>query len=328
MNEVTSLVPPPPDVAERWLGDSAKHKRQRTTQLTGGLGRARNGVGGGRWLVWLGRVVLWGTVVVLLLNGIASLRRPVGPAPAPTQAPAAGASFPVKAVEAFAVRFAHDYLTWDAAAPDVHADAIGPYLADDVDKQLGWASNGQQVAVLVLPERTVVVSDNTALVTVAAQVTGLNAPRWVHLQVPVYTDGPEQFLVTDAPALVPPPGKATPPSEPLLTTDPAVADQLRDPLIAFFKAYAGSTPSELSYLLAPGAQIATLNGTATFEDLQLTVPEGENRRDVVAKVRWSDRVTSSTFTQTYQVTVVRREDGRWYIEKLGARPAITPSPDR
>ncbi|MGH8901442.1 MAG: conjugal transfer protein [Egibacteraceae bacterium] len=327
MSDATSLVPPPPDVAERWLDDSsAKHRHK--APLTGGLGRARNGVGGGRWLVWIGRVVLWGTVVVLLLNGIASLRRPVGPAPAPAASPTVGASFPVKAAEAFAARFAHDYLTWDAAAPDVRAEAIAPYLAGDVDRQLGWASIGQQIAVLVLPTRTDVVSDNTALVTVAAQITGLNAPRWVYLQVPVYADSPEQFLVTDAPALVPPPGKATPPPEPLLPTDPTVADQLREPLIAFFKAYAGSTPSELSYLLAPGAQIGTLNSTATFEDLQLTVPEGEDRRDVVAEVRWSDRVTSSTFTQTYQVTVVRREDGRWYIEKLGAHPAIIPSPDR
>ncbi|MGH8886013.1 MAG: conjugal transfer protein [Egibacteraceae bacterium] len=326
MRNIANLVPPPPDVAERWLGDSAKHKH--TMPLTGGLGRARTDVAGGRWLVWLGRVVLWALVVVLLLNGVAALRRPLGPAVAPTQAPAAGAGFPVKAGEAFAVRFAHDYLTWDAAAPGVHADALAPYVADNFDKQLGWASNGQQIAVLVLPTRTVAISDNTALVTVAAQVTGLNAPRWVHLQVPVYTDGREHFVVTDAPALVPPPGKAAAPPEPSLATDTAVADQLRDPLTAFFKGYAGSNPSELSYVLAPGAQVGTLNGTVTFEDLQLTVPDGGNRRDVVAKVRWDDRVTSSTFTQTYQLTVVRREDGRWYIEGLGARPARTPSPDR
>jgi hypothetical protein len=58
MNDVTSLVPPPPDVASRWLGDSvAKHRRK--VELTGGLGRTRNSVGGGRWLVWLGRFILW-----------------------------------------------------------------------------------------------------------------------------------------------------------------------------------------------------------------------------------------------------------------------------
>jgi hypothetical protein len=264
------------------------------------------------------------TLLVLLLNGIASLRRPN--APTPTPPPAVGTSFPVKAAEAFAVRFAHDYLTWDAAAPNIHAEAIAPYVVDSLDKHLGWAGNGQQIAVLVLPTRTDVLSDKTALVTVAAQVTGLNAPRWVHLQVPLYIDGKDQFLVTDAPALVPAPGKAAAPPEPLRASDPAVADQLRDPLIAFFKAYAGSNPNELSYLLLPGVQIGTLNDAATFEDLQLTVPEGGDRRDVVAKVRWADRVTGSTFTQTYQVTVVRREDGRWYIEGLGANPATIPSP--
>jgi hypothetical protein len=241
--------------------------------------------------------------------------------------PTAGARFPVKGAEAFAVRFAHDYLTWDAAAPDVHADAIAPYVADNVDKHFGWAGNGQQIAVLVLPTRTVVLSDKTALVTVAAQVTGLNAPRWVHLQVPLYADGQERFLVTDAPVLVPPPGKAVAPPEPLLATDSTVADQLRDPLIAFFKAYAGNNPSELSYLLVPGVQMGTLNGAVTFEDLQLSVPDGEDHRDVIATVRWADRITGSTFAQTYQVTVVQREDGRWYIQGLGAHPARTPSPN-
>lgn len=324
MTRMTSLVPPPPNVTEHWLDHSAKHKRK--MQLTGGLGRARSSVGGGgRWLVWVGRVVLWALVLVLLLNGVASLRRPVDPAPAPAPAPAAE-RFPVKAAEAFAVRFAHDYLTWDAAAPTVHADTLAPYVPEAVDQHVGWAGNGQQIAVLVLPTRTDVVSDQTALVTVAAQVTGLNAPRWVHLQVPVYTDGQDRFLVTDAPALVPPPGEAAPPPEPILATDAAVADQLREPLTAFFKAYAGSNPKELSYLLAPGAQVGTLHSTAKFEDLQLTVPDGEDRRDVVAKVRWGDPVTGSTFTQTYQVTVGQREDGRWYIEKLGANPARIPSP--
>jgi Conjugative transposon protein TcpC len=327
MRNVTSVVPPPPDVAERWLDDAEAHKH--TMPLTGGFGRARSGMAGGRWLVWLGRVVLWALVVVLLLNGVAALRRPLGSVTAPSpQAPAAGTGFPVKAAEAFAVRFAHDYLTWDAGAPGNHAEALAPYLADNVDKQLGWAGNGQQIAVLVLPTQTVVLSDKTALVTVAAQVTGLNAPRWVHLQVPVYADGQKHLVVTDVPALVPAPGKAAAPPEPLVITDSAVADQLRDPLVAFFKSYAGRNPSELSYLLTPGTQIGTLNDTVAFENVQLVVPIGGNRREVVAKVRWGDRVTGSTFTQTYQLTVVQKEDGRWYIEGLGAHPATTPSHKR
>jgi hypothetical protein len=324
MKDVASFVPPPPDVTEHWLDSSTKHRR--AAQLTGGLGRARSAVSGSRWLVWIGRTILWALVLVLLLHGIASLWRPNGPATAPSQPLAPSPSFPVKGAEAFAVRFAHDYLTWDAATPGVRADALAPYVADGVDKQLGWAGNGQQIAVLVLPTQTVVLSENAALVTVAAQVTGLNAPRWLHLQVPVYAEGSEQFLVTDAPALVPPPAKAASPPEPLLATDLAVADQLREPLIAFFKAYAGSNPNELSYLLVPGAQIRTLNGVVTFADLQLTVPYGkDNRRDVTAKVRWADQVTGSTFTQTYQVTVVQQKDGRWYIAGLGAnQPASLP----
>lgn len=327
MREVMSTVPPPPDVAERWLHDAGKRNRMGT--LTGGLGQVHRGGSGGRWLLWLGRTVLWALVVVLLVNGLLAVRRPRPTMPAPVQEPVAGATFPIAGAEAFTVRFANDYLTWDAARPEARAEALAGYIADDMDQQLGWANNGSQIAVLVLPVRTEVISDRSAVVTVAAEVTGLEAPRWVHLAVPIYTDGKDRFLVTDPPALVPAPGEADPPPGQRSATDVdiEVTEQLREPLTAFFRAYAGSEPGEMAYVLAPGVEVGTLNGVVVFEDLALTVPKSsDERRDVVAEVRWSDPVTGSTFTQSYQVTVALRSDGRWYIERLGAHPAASPSP--
>jgi hypothetical protein len=239
-------------------------------------------------------------------------------------------SFPVEAGEAFAVRFASVYLEWDAHDPQARAERIAPYVPQGAEQQFGWAGDGQQVAVLVVPVRTAVVSDTAAVITVTAEVTGVKAPRWVHLAVPVATDDQGRFVVTDTPALVPGPGQAAAPRQPAQTMDPDLAAALREPLTAFFRAYAGTEPGQLEYLLAPGVQMGTLGGVVQFEDLQLAVPRGGDRRDVVAKVRWNDLVTRSTFTQSYQVTLVKGQDDRWYIEQLGVHaPATSQSnPER
>ena len=324
MQEGTKVVPPA-DVAERWLKDPKKQKRPARFKRRN---RTPSG-GGGRWLVWVGRAVLWGLVAVLLVNGIYRLATtpdaPRTAAPDPAVPQGTGGAFPTQAAEAFAVRFASVYLEWDAVNPQARADTLAGYVPEGAEEQFGWAGNGRQVAVLVLPVHTEVRSPSSAVVTVAAEVTGPTAPRWVHLAVPVYTDGAGRFLVTDLPALVPGPGEAAAPNEPLRTSDSEVADQLREPLTAFFRAYAGTEPGELAYLLAPGVQVGTLGGIVTFEGMQLQVPRGGDRRDVVADVRWADPVTGSTFTQSYELTVARSDDGRWYIERLGAHPAASSS---
>ncbi|MGH8907290.1 MAG: conjugal transfer protein [Egibacteraceae bacterium] len=334
----TALASPPPDVAERWLDDRVIRKRQPqpragrrsgdTPRRTGTRASGTRGSGtrasGGRWIVWAGRSMLWVVVAVILLLGIQTLLRPPTPYEPPPPPPAGPeATFPVQGAEAFAVRFASVYLEWDSSDPHARAERLAPYIPDGIDQQLGWAGNGRQVAVLVLPVQTVIVSDTAAVVTVAAEVTGVKDPRWIHLAVPVSADGRGRFVVTSTPTLVPSPAEAVPPREPIQTADNELTGELREPLTAFFRAYAGTEPGQLEYLLAPGVEVGILGGMVQFVDLQLAVPRGGDRRDVVAKVRWADPVTQSTFTQSYQVAVAKRQDGRWYIEQLGA---YTPTP--
>jgi hypothetical protein len=328
----TGLASPPPDVAERWLDERAvrKGKQRDDRRIRTRLRQTHNHGSGGRWIVWVARAVLWTVLVVLLMLGIQALLRPPAPqAPPPVVAEGADVAFPVHAAEAFAVRFASVYLEWDATDPTSRAERLAPYISDGVEQQLGWAGNGRQVAVLVLPVHTTVISDAAAVVTVAAEITGIKDPRWIHLSVPVATDGQGRFVVTDTPVLVPGPSEAVAPQEPVQTADSELTNELHEPLSAFFRAYAGTEPGQLEYLLAPGVKVGTLGGMVQFVDLRLTVPHGGGRRDALAKVRWVDPVTQSTFTQSYQVTVVKRQDGRWYIEQLGAHiPAASPPPHK
>ncbi len=324
MTGTTRLKPPPPDVADRWLDEPAPSKPSLRGRVATGVGQARHRGRGGRWIVWLARMTLWAGLGLLVLLGARSLVYPVPSTTAPAPQPSSSEpAFPVQAAEAFAVRFSSVYLEWDSSDPRTRAERLAAYIPEGADQQLGWGGNGTQVAVLILPVRTNVISERSAVVTVAAEVTGVSAPRWVHLSVPVYTDGRGRFVVTDVPALVPAPGEAEAPRPRIQASDSELADALREPLTAFFRGYAGGGQGELEYLLAPGVDVGTLGGTVRFESLRLSVPEGGDRRDVTAEVRWADPVTQSTFTQTYQVTVAQGQDGRWYIERLGAHAAAT-----
>jgi Conjugative transposon protein TcpC len=327
----TGLASPPPDVAERWLDERAvrKGKQREDRRIRARLRQTHAHGSGGRWIVWLARAVIWAVLMVLLMLGIQALLRPHPPLPPPpVVAEGADVAFPVHAAEAFAVRFASVYLEWDATDQTSRAQRLAPYVPDGVEQQLGWAGNGRQVAVLVLPVQTAVISDTAAIVTVAAEITGIKEPRWVHLSVPVSTDGQGRFVVTDTPVLVPGPSEAAAPQEPVQTADSELTSELHEPLTAFFRAYAGTEPGQLEYLLAPGVKVGTLGGMVEFEDLRLSVPRGGDRRDALAKVRWVDPVTQSTFTQSYQVTVAKRQDGRWYIEQLGAHIPAAPPPHK
>ena len=63
--------------------------------------------GGGRWLVWTGRVILWALIVVIVVNGVRAPfeRFAQENVPAPNQVTEQGNGFPVGRGMAFAAQF-------------------------------------------------------------------------------------------------------------------------------------------------------------------------------------------------------------------------------
>lgn len=271
-----------------------------------------------RALVTAGRVVLWGTVGLLLVRGVVSVLRPAAPPPRRAASAVTGHGFPTEAASAFAARFAHDYLTYDAANPDVRRRQLAEYLSEGADTLAGWDGKGKQVAVNSVPVSVDVRSPTVAVVTVAVEVTG---PRWLHLAVPVAADE-NGLVVLEQPALVPGPRAAEPPAVPDTGSDAKLSVEVRPVLEAFFRAFAGGSESDLAYYMTPGRRLVGLGGTVALDGLtEVVVSDGGTRRSALARVRWVDQTTGGRVTQTYHLLLVQR-DQRWYVDRLGAGPAI------
>lgn len=283
-------------------------------------GRRHFGFGGGGGEAWvrnLLRVLLVAVLGVLLLLGVRDVVRSfVTTRPAPPQAKPA-ASYPRDAAEAFAVRFAMTYLTFDSANPSARQRALSTYVAAGGDPELGWDGSGRQTALEGVPSGIEVQGADQAVVTVAVLVD--QQQRWIYLAVPVIADQ-GALAVAGAPALVPPPGRASW-QQPSSTTsddeDATLSSQLRPSLTAFFQAYAQSSASELGYYAAPGVQIAGLNGEVEVGDLsELQVSQGgPDERSAVATVRWLDRRSGASLTQSYRLRLVQVQ-GKWLVGQV------------
>jgi hypothetical protein len=262
------------------------------------------------------RVLVLAVLAVLLLLGVRDLVRPfvagrqAGPA---SSNPVA--AYPVQAAEAFAVRFAMAYLTFDSAQPRMRQQALASYLEESGDPSLGWDGSGRQTAQQALPSAIEVRDAHRALVTVAVLVDG---GRWLYLAVPVVADQ-GGLAVSGAPALVPAPGRASwqPSSAPADDVDSTLSSQLRPSLASFFRAYASGSQAELGYYAAPGATFAGLGGQVELAGLtDLEVSQGQaDRRTAVASVRWLDRRSGASLAQSYRLELVQA-GGKWLVGQV------------
>ncbi len=282
-------------------------------------GTTFRGKGSGELLMQrLLRVLFVAVLLLLLVLGVRDVLRPFVPFMAGRQAPAAdpSAAYPREGAEAFAIRFALSYETYDGAHSDARQKALAPYLADGADLAMGWDGNGKQAAVQALPSGIDVEDAREAQVTVAVLIDG---GRWVYLSVPVISDH-GAFAVAAAPALVPPPGKATrtQPSPDLnFQDDSTLSSQLRASATTFFSAYARSTATDLDYYSAPGVHFLGLGGTVDLAEVtSLSVAQGPpDRRVAVASVRWLDKASGASFVQPYRLELALYAD-RWLVSQI------------
>ncbi len=221
--------------------------------------------------------------------------------------------------EAFAVQFAHDYLNFDAAAPEVRERELAAYLAPGLDPQLGWDGQGSQLAVLTVPVASRAEGERT-VVTVAAQVTGRDAPRWVHLDVPLVQDGDGRWAVVAPPAFVPRPQAGSPSvGGDDVALDAEIGEQLQPRMTQLFTAYASQQAVEVDGVTVDDAAIRGLGGQVELAEVgTLEVEAGDaDRRTARITVSWADEVTASTLSQAYVLTLVG-QGGDWLVESIAA----------
>jgi hypothetical protein len=291
--------------------------------------------GGGRWLLWPLRIVLWAALLVIAFRGLTAIvfnhtsAPAAGPVPGSTAAGnAAAGQFPVAAAEAYAAEFGRVYFGFSPQSQVQREQALAAFVPPSVsaaDPNLGWNGVGQ-VDLQALQVAGIKVQDpQHAVVTLLALIGG----QLTELGVPVASSG-GGLVVTGEPAWLPAPGKILPPA----TATPGGSDQvaqsqLMNELPAFFQAYASGDSAALGRFLAPGTTLAGLGGGVTFDSVSaLHVPPGGRTRQITVTVIWQlpeqpqpatgNLGMASKLEMTYGMSVVDLQSGKWYVKEIGA----------
>lgn len=278
---------------------------------------------GGRWLVWLLRIIAWLVVLVIGYNGVMAIvtreasAQPTAPAPA-----SRGAGFPAGLAAAYAMAFGQVYLNASPATASQRASQLAAFLPASTDPELGWNGTGTLRLTFEHVAGIRVMDAHHAEVTLLAEVNG----HLMELGVPIYSDG-RGLAVTGEPAWLAAPGRAAVPSSSVTTSDSVTQAVLMSQLPSFFQAYASGNQATLGRFLAPGTMLSGLGGQVTYGSVTgLTVPPGGATRDITATVLWrvpgqpgpAVRAAPAGLEVTYALQV-EKLGGTWYVK------AISPS---
>ncbi|HLH84535.1 MAG TPA: conjugal transfer protein [Trebonia sp.] len=280
--------------------------------------------GGGRWMVWPMRVILWAAILIIGYRGVMAIvlnetpasTNATGPAPA-----SAATAFPVTLGEAYALEFGQVYLNFSPAQAAQRARQLATFIPANisaVQPQFGWTGAGtmrlQSEQVAGIDVR----SAHAAVVTLLVTVNG----HLMELGVPLYASG-GGIVVSGEPASLPAPSAASPPNPREASSDPVAQSALASQLPAFFQAYASGDQATLNRFLAPGTSLNGLDGAVVFGSIaNIAVPRGGATRDITVTVNWMlpGQVSQGVaqLAQTYDMSVVDQASGRWYVKEIRA----------
>jgi hypothetical protein len=286
-------------------------------------GRAWRG-GGGRWLLWPLRVVLWAALLIVAYRGVTAIVFHQASAPQADGTEPGGATtaqFPVTLAEAYATEFGQVYLNFSPASQAQREQELAAFVPPSVaaaNPDLGWNGAGQlslqseQVAGIAVQD------PQHAVVTLLATVNG----QLMELGVPVIASG-GGVVVAGEPAWLPAPQQISPPKPVSQGSDPVARNQLMNELPAFFQAYASGDSAALSRFELRGVPLTGLGGTVTFDSIAaLQVPPGGTTRQITVSVIWQlGDPASADITKlemAYRVSVVDLQSGKWYVNEISA----------
>jgi Conjugative transposon protein TcpC len=287
-------------------------------------GRAWSG-GGGRWLLWPLRVVLWAALLIVAYRGVTAIVFHQASAPQAGGAEPDGTTaeqFPVTLAEAYATEFGQVYLNFSPAIQAQREQELAAFVPPSVaaaNPDLGWNGTGQlrlqseQVAGIAVQD------PQHAVVTLLATVNG----QLMELGVPVIASAGGGVVVAGEPAWLPAPQQAPAPAVASQGSDPVARNELMNELPAFFQAYASGDSAALSRFEVRGVSLTGLGGTVAFDSIaDLQVPPGGATRQITVSVIWQlGGPASADITKlemAYRVSVVDLQSGKWYVNEISA----------
>lgn len=281
------------------------------------------GGGGGRWLVWPMRVLLWAALLVVAYRGVTAIafdEVPARDAGTSGTGTSTSSSFPVTLAEAYALEFSNVYLNFSPSDQNLRAQQLAQFIPSDAsaaDPEFGWNGSGTLRLESAHVAGIDVRDSNDAVVTVLASVNN----ELMELGVPIYSSG-GGVVVSGEPAWLPAPSSIQPPSQQQASSDPVAQSALQSQLPAFFQAYASGDTATLNRFLAPGVTLNGLNGTVTYGSIaSLYVPPGGTTRDITVTVNWQlagSGAGAAQLSATYDMSVVDQQSGKWYVKDIRA----------
>jgi len=294
--------------------------------------RAWSGAGG-RWLVWMLRIVLWAVALLIGYRGVAAIvMGEPGPGAGATGAASPGSQgrgFPSALAQAYALEFGQVYLRFSPATAVQRARSLSAFLAPGIDPELGWNGAASRTLQSEQVAGINVVSSHRAVITLLARVSG----NLVELGVPIYASH-GALVVSGYPALLPAPLQAVPPAPASVRQDRAAMRSLSRVLPAFFRAFASGDAIRLGKFTVRAGSVTGLGGAVRFGGIsRLSVPAAIGAtRQVTVTVVWrlgSARAAAgqvrqphlassqAQLTMSYALAVVRHR-GSWLVKSIGA----------
>jgi hypothetical protein len=245
-------------------------------------------------------------VGLLLVRGLGAVLSEPSPGGA---ASAKGGQIDDPALDAFAVRFARLYL--EAPSSQELTSLFAPGSAPPSTASVTARGVGVRQAEVAGARG---LGDGRAIVTVACQ---LDRGGTLYLAVPIVRESAAEVAAQGVPAVVAGPAPATAGAEPIRPLAGPEAGDIAGLARRFLPAYlAARSGADISYLLAPGAQVTPPGGGLSVSTVtavkQLGDGEGARRR-VIATVLARGPL-GARYELAYRLLVVRR--GRWYIERV------------
>jgi hypothetical protein len=243
------------------------------------------------------------------------------PRPATQRAAAHAPAAPDLAAEGFAVRFARSYLTWNAAEPQAHEDALAAFVGPGIDPDAGLqppASGKQRVeSAEVVQERELELAPGRPgehVYTVAAQTDDAGL---LYLTVSVVRTAEGSLALGGYPAFV-----GAPASGPAQTKAQAHLREVSEPALATvvgraLRNYLAASASELAADLTASARVSLPAVALTLESVQ-RLDWAPGAGAVLAVVAAAD-ARGAHYTLAYELDVARVQ-GRWEISAIQMDP--------
>lgn len=262
-----------------------------------------------RALRFEGAHIRWLLTLVALVGIAATARNAIAP-PTPVIPPAPKLPRSDVGAQAFAAAFARAYLTWDAQDPEVHRNALAPFLGAGSDPDAGFAppNRGRQAVVdaSVVQERPSEGGGQTYTVAVQTSTRAV-----LHVTVPVRRRDTGALQVVGDPAFV-----GAPVSAPASLGDPERVEEVNDPAIVevvrrALNNYLAADVDGLRADLAPGTAVSLPEHRLELRELA-GVSWAPSRKSAFARVSASDP-QGGLYQLTYELD----------IDLTGGRPFIT-----